>query len=203
MKTIKIFGLSIVVLLLFACGKKDPYIIKGRLIYDCGIPVANLDNVELKTDGKEFLTTTSDENGYFSFAVTKGNRGHLRINKDEILSLIPLYGGKEKDLGDVYVGGTIDLIVKLQVNNPHTANDTLFYWDLESNDPTAKIALPGPFTTGVVDTFIDGYFPNFPIFYGKSPRLDFAYYYSNYDGGHYSEIDVSFCDMNEITLVID
>ena len=203
MKNIKLFGLSIVVLFLFACGKKDPYILKGRLIYDCGTPVANLDKVELKTDGHEFLTTTSDENGYFSFAVTKGNRGTLRINKDRILEQIPLYGGKEKDLGDVYVGGTIDLIVKLQVNNPHTANDTLIFWDLESNDPTAKIALPGPFTTGIVDTFIDGYFPNFPVIYGESPRLGFGHYFHPYTDIVYTDVNVSFCDMNEITLVID
>ena len=197
-------SLLTILLLFSACDKNKTYILKGRLIYNCGIPVSNQDLVELKTEG-EFHTTTTDSNGYFTFTYKKGSFGVLRINKDKILIGIPLQTSPELDLGDVYVGGTIDLIVKLQVNNPHTENDTLLIFDLESNDYTKQIAIPGPFTTGVIDTFIDGYFPNFPIFYGKSPRLSYRHSFIPYtpDGAVYTDINVSFCDMNEITLVID
>jgi len=202
----KIISLLVLILMFISCNKDKTHILKGRLIYDCNTPVPNTE-VELKTGLQNSIYRyygTSDENGYFSIVYEKGNTGTLRINKDRILEGIPLQIGKEYDLGDVYVGGTIDLIVKLQVNNPHTENDTLFYSDLGSNDWAAKIAIPGPFTTGVVDTFIDGHLPsNFSVDYGELPKLNFGYYFSTYDGGHYFDINYSFCNMNEITFIID
>ena len=174
-----------VLLMASSCSKKDkqPNVIKGRLMYGCTTPAANVP-LMLKGGGKFVQTVDgmneiyTDENGYFEFKFHPVMSWYtLMSSPQKIVSQIP--NQSFTDLGEVNFGATVDFIIKLQVNNPYTENDTLYIPDYHNSDPFAQLAFAGPFSNGqVLDTLIGISYTNYPLIYKQQPDSYINYYFT-------------------------
>ena len=170
----KLIGLSILLLLFISCKKNKANTIEGVLMEDCNMPAANIEgyiyehdysHALLSNDVWEYFTT--DENGYF-IVQTKENikvKLNLKNNGDRVLSEIDI-GKSDLNLGKVYYNKFPSrFIIKLDVMNSYTENDTLVLLDYNNQNPTSHNYkyYPGPFTNGVLDTVEYYFFNSYPI----------------------------------------
>ena len=212
-------------LLLFSsCIKNKTITIEGRLMQSCDTPAANREGSIISADGLltgpgEVLFFTSDENGYFkasytgrvnivSFGVSVQGGGEvLRVNHLE---------GDKKELGEVYINPfPTNFIIKLDVENPYTENDTLVMTDFSNPNPLANKLVAGPFTSGVLDSVINSSYNKLPIslsdiFTHGGPKHSVGVYIRSMPN-YYTELKYEYfytspiCsnEFAEVTLVID
>ena len=209
MKTLKTLSLICLSLLLVntSCKKnKKPGTVRGRIMVNCTTPLPN-HLVKMRTDwgggasfvedvngNKEFMT---DSEGYFEINyITKGGEGTLNVSGySNVLSKIPIGEGQVLDIGEVYLNGKVNFIIKLQVNNPHTAQDTLFYYDWNYPQGAAHWIkkIPGPFVSGIIDTVYNCSFMGYPLTYNQIPELSINHYINSYQNNSDIYIQVPFC----------
>jgi hypothetical protein len=156
-------------LVLFSCIKNKTTTIEGILMASCDTPAANTSGIIKTDDGVASdgvsLSFTTDENGYFKVSHTGKEIGNFRViaGGGEALSVWNLPGW-EKDLGKVYINPfPTNFIIKLDVRNPYSANDTLVIRDFSSSNPLAQKSIPGPFSSGFLDSIVNTYYTKFPV----------------------------------------
>lgn len=205
MKKIKLILYFILPILLMAskCNEKnkEPNVMRGRLMYNCTTPASNV-KVLLKTDGmktvemidgsKELFT---DEDGYFEFQFHRKANKYTLYAPYKTMGFIP--DKKYLDLGEVNLGGRMNFIIKLQVSNPYTENDTLYYYDWNYPQNGAdhwvkKVA--GPFQQGNLDTVVNSLFMSYPLIYSRAPSVKVLYYVNNDQAAINEEAILNFCD---------
>ena len=198
-----------VMLLSSTCAEKNdnktPNILKGRIMHNCTIPGANIE-LTLKPNAMyaDIIYSTTDENGYFEIKYTADAQSYRLYAPYEIMSGIP--AEEYLDLGEINTVGTVNFIIKLQVDNNYTENDTLFYYnrDYPHNSNIPWIKVPGPFYSGNLDTVYNA--PYFGTYFYNQPNQLYTSYYVN---SHLNDIqkyfDVHFCtnSFSEVVLVID
>lgn len=155
MRTIYFLFIGVVLLSLTSCKNDldEPRIIKGRMMYNCGIPAINAEffvknNNPALIGGKYFIEKfKTDSLGFFEVLFYAKTYDNIRIGPG-ILGYIPLPKAGEKfDLGNVYCNFTYKTVVRLNVTKPYTENDTLYY-----GDGFISKSIVGPFTSGIIDT---------------------------------------------------
>lgn len=190
MNKFKIHLLLILALTLVSsnCDKKknDPknfHILKGRVMQNCTTPYASSKILLAGDSGygklfcedingnKEFYT---DENGYFEIKYRKNGGAGILYAPYKAMSFIPIWN-KNLDIGEVNLNGRVSFVIKLQVTNPYTANDTLIYGDL-NNYSSGGIKLAGPFSSGIIDTVFNTPYTEYPVTYGKIPKKQINYF---------------------------
>ena len=194
MKTIKyILTAFLLTSFLFACDKSNEikYTVKGRLMYDCGVPAANVTDVSFKQHGQPlfgqkgmFLSFNTDAEGYFEVVYNRKDANSLDM---EILKNGPILEGipamKNLDLGEVFWGvPPFNFILSLNVSNAYTNLDTLHYYDWNYPQNGAEHwmkKIPGPFESGVLDTVWNCIYMNSPT-YGKDPLMNVSYFINDY-----------------------
>jgi hypothetical protein len=172
MKTLNIL---LVLFFLTACGKDEETIttIEGQLMASCDVPAANTSGFILTNDGLLSgpgisLSFTTDENGYFKVShrgkANQLNSFTVRVQGSSDVLKVPGLPGDNKNLGKVYINPfPTNFIIKLDVRNAYTENDTLVMMDYSSSDPFANRLIAGPFTNGVLDTIFNHTHTLFPI----------------------------------------
>lgn len=135
----------ILTLLVLTVSCKKDYTITGKI--GCNTPLANQE-VTIRVGGAmygERFKGVTDSNGKFtiSYSAKKGSLIHL-VN---YLGDIP---AGTKDIGTVGSGLVHYSIIYINALNPLTVNDTLF---LSAYDVGVNLQIPGPFVSGVIDTF--------------------------------------------------
>jgi len=71
-----------------------------------------------------------------------------------------------KDLGKVYINPfPTKFIIKLDVQNQYSENDTLMLFNFNSPNamPSDAVYFPGPFTSGTLDSILNYNFSKFPV----------------------------------------
>ena len=223
MKTV-LYILTAVLLLFSSCIKNKTITIEGRLMQSCDTPAANREGSIIAADGLltgpgEILFFTSDENGYFKASYTvKANIVSFGVSvqgSGEVLRVNHLEGDK-KDLGEVYVNPfPTNFIIKLDVQNPYTENDTLVLSDYSSTGPFDVRLIAGPFESGILDSVFNHMFSKFPVnffqlndnsgpFY-STPFLirSLPYYIGDHKTGDFHISPICSDEFAEVTLVID
>jgi hypothetical protein len=206
-------------LLLFSCNKNKTTIIEGILMASCDTPAANTSGTIKTDDGfgvqGESLSFTTDENGYFKVSYT----GNKNIDKfrviaggGEVLSVWNL-PGREKDLGKVYINPfPTNFIIKLDVRNPYTENDTLVIKDFSSSNPLAQRKIAGPFESGTLEIVENQPYNLFPIHYsqtinGNNPKYAILFhmlpFVGDIDRVDFDIAPICSGEFAEVTLVID
>jgi hypothetical protein len=170
----------VIVFLLAACMKmaNKRVTITGRLMHSCGIPAANTTLLLIEYDYSHKLISnevweefTTNDNGYFSVRVR--NNAKLRLNLKEqmkrIVSGIEV-GETKLDLGEIYCKEfETNFIIKLDVLNQYTAQDTLIIEDYNEIGGTSFLAnkkvkyYPGPFSSGELEVVQNYLHRSFPI----------------------------------------
>lgn len=186
MKIIK----SIIVTLFIAsvvlsCQRNKPYMISGRLLYSCDSVAANEDALYIKQDivyafnfnkqklSKDFST---NENGFFHIGYKRKEavNSFFNIYYDNKLVLDSIPYKENINLGDVYIGKRpISYLIRLEVDNSYTENDTLIIRDYNQFlvDKQAVLRIPGPFQNEIVDTVWN--FPyGYSATYGKTSKFE-------------------------------
>ena len=195
------------VLLSSKCKDKEPVIrtLKGRLMNNCTVPYAN-GLVKLRNNkggGASFsedingnIDFYTDENGYFEINYkSRGTLGTLYapykaieripINNEELVF----------DIGEVNLNGTVNFVIKLEVNNAYTENDTMFVPDYNSTtDAWAQIAIPGPFQDMIIDTIVNRPFFTYPITYNAVPKSYISYFLTTTQLNTTIYFDTPFCN---------
>ena len=150
--------------LLMGCNehKERQYVVEGRLMYSCGVPAANVQDIAIKQVppamnlGKDpiFKRFSTDEDGYFKiiYKYKEASSSPMYFAKSgKFFEGIPSY--ESLDLGEVFYGSpTFSFVIRLEVDKVYTEEDTLFLPDYENND---YIKRPGPFENGVYDTVLN------------------------------------------------
>lgn len=139
--------------------KEQTNILRGRIMENCTTPASNVE-ITLKGDGSlvggsaVYVKTTTDDNGYFELSYTAKGSSYRLYAPYKVMDQIP--SKPELDLGEVNLGGTVNFIIKLLVNNNYTENDTLYFsnWSYP-NPPDIALKLAGPFSSGTIDTAIN------------------------------------------------
>ena len=221
MKTLKTLSLICLSLLLVNTSSKKhkkPGTVRGRIMVNCTTPLPN-HLVKIKTDlgysgkyvedvngNKEFMT---DSEGYFEINyISNWGKGSLVVSGySDVLEEIPIGEGQVLDIGEVYLNGKVNFIVKLQVNNPHTIYDTLVLRDYNGPSIYSKLKIPGPFVSGIIDTVWNESYMSYPIMYNKPIVYNrFGYYFSSDPTNiTYSYFNASFCtnELSEAIITID
>jgi hypothetical protein len=160
----------IIAILASSCTKQRnrTLTIEGTLMANCSTPAANTSGYFHYTGGMTRYTWaefTTDANGYFKVTEKIGG-SNLTLNVGNgpgVLRNITLLGKDYLDLGKVYINPfPTNFIIKLDVKNPYTENDTLVIRDFSNpTSPSATHSIPGPFTSGILDSINDiwGQFP--------------------------------------------
>lgn len=186
----KLFSIIIISLALFGCkSKNQQYTIEGRLMSSCTTPSSNKKILLAQEKGlltiggalvKEF---TCDENGYFKVMYNPKNGGKITLKSSgRLIENIPSH--KNIQLGIVYFNPPpVNFKIRLQVNNPYTSSDTLYYydWNFPQNGAShweEKIA--GPFQSGIIDSVINASYMDFPFRYGENPEMNISYYVNDF-----------------------
>lgn len=213
MKSSKYIVIIILPLLLLSskCAEKNknksPNILRGRIMNDCTTPASNV-AIKLKADAigpnQDKIETFTDADGYFELSYIPKASSYTLFAPNKLMEFIP--SKPELDLGEINKGGTVNFIIKLQVNNNYNENNTLFYYNRNypqnSNIPWLKI--PGPFYSGELDTVINASYFGTYIF-NQPNQLYTSYYINNHLNDIQKYFDVSFCtsSFSEVVLVID
>lgn len=204
-----------VVLLLVGCkNKKTEYTIEGYLMSTCDLPASNKqlslyqESVTLTSIGGYLKDFSTDENGYFKVVYQAENSGKLSIRSNgEILKGIP--SKKNLNIGKVYNNPpSVKFIVRLQVNNAYTANDTLHYydWNYPQNGASHWVKkIAGPFQSGIIDTVQNAGYLSFPIEYQGNPFMRVNYHVNSYQSNEDAIVFTPLCSgtFSEAVLVID
>lgn len=192
-------------------NKKATQTIKGRVMLNCTTPYAN-GLLRLKgnmgyapgfckdeSGNREFYT---DANGYFEFKyIFNGNKGTLHA-PNAALNLIPI--DKELvDIGELTLNSKVNFYIKLNVNNAHTAYDTLQIPDYHNMYSLYGIKIAGPFASGVVDTIVGWSYIHYPIKYNQTPKLFFNYIISGVNKSFYFETPLCNNGFSEAVITID
>jgi hypothetical protein len=214
-----------IVTLLIACTKNSnkEYLLTGRLMQSCDTPAANRNGLIHFSGGgilnkpSTSLEFTTDESGYFK--VTHNRRfSEFTVRTSNNHPVLEVYSlsGDNNDLGEVYINPfPTNFVIKLDVKNPYTENDTLFMRDFSSPDPLAEKFISGPFESGVLDSVINAFYTKFPVklsdinSYG-GPRDAVGVYIKNSSGNYSNLMSANFyhtliCsgEFAEVTLVIE
>jgi hypothetical protein len=109
-----------------------------------------------------------------------------------------------------------NFIIKLDVKNPYTQNDTLVMFDFNNPYamPSDAVYIPGPFTSGILDSIVSYNFSKFPLYFSKElsnrPIMSITHIIRSTSNGifndHYTDLKISpICssEFAEVTLVID
>ena len=139
---------------------------------NCTTPAANM-NAQIISSNQMligspiYLKFTTDENGYFKvnyngkhpFTTFEISTYHTesRLIVNNSLDMV-------KQLGNIYVGSIpSNFLIRLNVINAYSANDTLIIRDYSSSDPNALKFIPGPFSSGIIDSIVGFPFKEFPF----------------------------------------
>ena len=211
----KVFCMVLITVMLVGCkDKKTEYTLEGYVMSSCDLPASNKqfslyqESVTLTSVGGYLKDFTTDENGYFKVAYIPENSGKLSIRSNgDILIGIP--SKKNLNIGKVYNNPpAVKFTVRLQVNNAHTANDTLYYydWNYPQNGASHWIKkIAGPFQSGIIDTVLNAGYMNFPIEYQGNPVMRVNYYVNDYQSNEDATVTTPFCSgsFSQAVLVID
>ncbi len=143
----KYFVYALIIGLSFGCNKKVT--ISGRLMHDCLTPAGNQTvAIHQKTQG--FIDeTTTNMNGLFKFTIKTRRKNQFSLRAPDLI-LDGIVFDRNIDLGNVYQEPFyFNCYLTLNTDSAYTENDTIFYNCFN----TSWCALPGPFTSGVVDSF--------------------------------------------------
>lgn len=176
-----------VLLLATACKNKykknKSYTITGRLMSNCDTPHGASTKLFLKqktsnltNSGGVIKDFSCDENGYFSVNYIPDNGSKIEIGyygAAGLMSEVPV--NQNIDIGNVYLNATTNIIIKLDVKNPLTSNDTLEYLDYNSSNSNDVIRICGPFNSGIIDTAWNVDIMNFPLKFNKVQRISIGY----------------------------
>lgn len=184
----------------------------------CDTPAANTSGIIKTDDGFASdgvsLSFTTDENGYFKVSHTGKELNKFRVisGGNEVLSVWN-FPGLEKDLGKVYINPfPTNFIVKLDVKNPYTENDTLVIKDFSSTNPLAQRKIAGPFESGTLEIVENQGFNLFPIKYsqtieGRTPEYAVIYHFLPLNGDvfrvNFPIAPICSSEFAEVTLVIE
>lgn len=187
----------------------------------CDTPAANKDGLIYFSGGgllnnpSTTLEFTTDENGYFEvkhnepfteFSVrTSAAHSVLEVNS------IP---GDDNDLGEIYINPfPTNFIIKLDVNNPYTENDTLVMLNHNSSDPFDQLLIPGPFESGFIDSVMNYSYDLFPLSwsdYDNGPKGGIQFrlrsqpdYIGNNQHEYFNLAPICSGEFAEVTLTID
>ena len=210
-----------IVTLLIACTKNSnrEVTVTGRLMQTCETPAANRNGIIHLSGGgllnhpSTSLEFTTDENGYFKVTHNKSfSEFSVRTSANHSV-LEANISGDEKELGEVYINPfPTNFIIKLDVKNPYTENDTLVMKDFSSSNPLAQRKIAGPFESGVLEIIESHPFNMFPLHFsqtinGNTPKYGVRFHMIPFTG------DIERFDFNiapicsgefaEVTLVID
>ena len=226
MKTVNIL---LILFLLTACEKDNETIttIEGQLMASCDVPAANTSGFILTNDGLLSgpgisLSFTTDENGHFKVShrgkADQLNSFTVRVQGSSDVLKVSSLPGDNKDLGKVYINPfPAKFVIKLEVNNPYSQNDSLVLFDFNNPNamPSSAKLYPGPFTNTIIDTIDNYMFGKFPIHFsdilaGRGPSLSFHHRIRSLPQYDQDPIYVNFnlqpiCsgEFAEVTLVID
>jgi hypothetical protein len=169
-KTISYIAL---IILFVACSKNEnkQVTVTGRLMQSCDTPAANKDGLIRLSGGgilanpSTSLEFTTDENGYFTVTHNESfSDFSVRTSAAHSVLEVESLVGDNKELGEVYVNPfPTNFVIKLDVQNPYTENDTLVMLNHNSSDPFDQLLIPGPFETGYIDSVSNYYYSVFPI----------------------------------------
>jgi hypothetical protein len=215
-KGITLFFIA-VLLLSSKCNKKNtvPGVLKGRVMVNCTTPYANKEvsvqapagfsKLEYLEDANGNSVFYTDDDGYFeiTYVTRKVHEGTL-FAPYSAMTGIPLGEGQNLDIGEVNLNGTVNFVIKLQVNNPYSANDTLYYSNWSYPNPTdIALKLAGPFQTGIIDTAINVPYTKVQI-YNEVPKLNMTYYMNNVaDNTVYFDTPLCSSSFGNVTFVIN
>lgn len=211
--------------LLTACTKNNnnkEVTITGTLMQSCETPAANRDGIIHLSGGgllnhpSTSLEFTTNENGYFKVTHNKSfSEFSVRTSANHSV-LEANISGDEKEVREVYINPfPTNFVIKLDVKNPYTENDTLFMRDFSSQDPLAEKFISGPFESGVLDSVINSFYTKFPVKLSDinshgGPRDAVGVYIKNSSGNYSDLMSANFyhtliCsgEFAEVTLVIE
>ena len=163
----QITGIIFIILILFSCKKEklipppvdsNTVTLTGKLVKNCegdilsNYPVDiwlyygnNLETTKLyaktKADGN-FEWTFDKPKGLFKIKFRHHNGGHFFT-----------FHSKHRDLGDIIVSPTCNVVMKIKVNNPYSVGDTLQLKDF--TDYTKGIRIGAPFKDTVLSVAYD------------------------------------------------
>jgi len=187
----------------------------------CSTPAANTNGSFHYTSGmswEKWAEFTIDENGYFKVKKQiEGSTIDLYVDgNSQVLRNIKLSQKDYLDLGNVYINPfPINFIIKLDVQNPYTENDTLVMSAFSSSDPLGERLIPGPFESGFLDSVVNYPYGKFPITWsattdGNTLGYSISYLFRDETGWDGDKEIVSFdlapiCsgEFAEVTLVIE
>jgi hypothetical protein len=181
--------------MIFGCKKiiknDKKYTVEGRLMYNCETPVSDIELSFSQGDpgiiGLKkplFLIVKTDGEGYFK-AVYNGkdaNGSDFTIRKSgTIMEGIPIH--QNIDLGNVYYDiPSFSFIVRLEVEQPYTDQDTLLYYDWNYPQNGAEHwgeKISGPFENSIIDTVWNCSYMS-TITYGQDPNLSIGYFFNDF-----------------------
>lgn len=151
----------IIVVFLSGCGKNDTTpttYVSGHLYETCkGAPIKNQElyiyQLYTGTNGTGTLATgTTDSTGYFKIPYATTNRidlVELRLGGGNYAICTWPFSSNDINDSNVYNISTCNIVVRLNVINPYTINDTLQISDARA-DTVLKV--PGPFISGILYT---------------------------------------------------
>ncbi|MEX2485441.1 MAG: hypothetical protein WED10_12800, partial [Brumimicrobium sp.] len=88
-----------------------------------------------------------------------------------------------------------NFIIRLEVHEPYTEDDTLIFRDFHSDIITDIVRIPGPFSSDIIDTIYNIGFSEYPIFYNEPPQQSVGYrIIPNSSGTKWSDFDANLCD---------
>lgn len=163
----------IIVVLLTACSKNNhkEVTVTGRFMQSCDTPAANKNGmIHLSGGGllnkpSTSLEFTTDENGYFKVTHDKSfSQFSVRTSANHSVLDVTSLGGDEKELGEVYINPfPTNFVIRLDVKNTYTENDTLVLLDFSDPDPFAQLLVSGPFQSGFIDSIKNFNYNIFPL----------------------------------------
>jgi hypothetical protein len=220
-----IISFTIVIALLVACSKNtnQQVTVTGRLMQSCDTPAANKNGlIRLPGGGilanpSKTLEFTTDENGYFTVTHNESfSDFSVRTSAAHSVLEVESLGGDKKELGEVYINPFPNkFIIKLDVNNPYTENDTLVLKDFGNSDPLAQRYIPGPFESGFLDSVVNNPYTSFPLKWhqtieGNTPRYSVKIAFrdeNGWDGNSHTEYfniaPICSGEFAEVTLTIE
>ena len=195
-----------IALLSSKCKDKDPVIrtLKGRLMSNCTVPYANgLVKLRNNTGGGASFSEDingnidfyTDDNGYFEINYrSRGTLGTLYAPYKAIQK-IPIKNEELVfDMGEVTLNSVVNFVIKLEVNNVYTENDTLTIADYNSTQSNPQIKFVGPFTDQILDTVFARPYISYPITFSQVPQTYIAYGFTQEVNVQYEYFDTPFCN---------
>jgi hypothetical protein len=210
--------------LLTACSKNNnkQVTVTGRLMQSCDTPAANKDGIIRLSGGgllnnpSTSLEFTTDENGYFKVTHNEAFSDFSVRTSANHSVLEASISGDEKELGEVYINPfPTNFVIKLDVKNPYTENDTLMMFDFKNPNaaPSDVVLFAGPFDNGTLDSIVNYNFSLFPIDFAKNedlgPKLSIRHMVRSIDNVHldkytsFKTAPICSGEFAEVTLVIE